>query len=63
MREVVKGRARPLNYKSLFKSEGGRKMKRKVLSVLLCIMMTAVLAAGCGSGKKDDGKKRRRGKN
>ena len=32
-------------------------MKRKVLSVLLCIMMTAVLAAGCGSGKKDDGKK------
>ena len=32
-------------------------MKRKVLSVLLCVMMTAVLAAGCGSGNKDDGKK------
>ena len=32
-------------------------MKRKVLSVLLCVMMTAVLAAGCGSDNKDDGKK------
>ena len=30
-------------------------MKKKVLSVLLCVGMIASLAAGCGGKKADDG--------
>lgn len=31
-------------------------MKKKIVSILLCVAMTAALAAGCGS-KAEDGKK------